>query len=310
MTPVPDTPAKKQSCDVPKCKKAPKGFKTSQGLKGHMKKFHDIVSDALSPARVLFTPETPSVQGNSKGQVSMVVTEGIFQCGKCTEQFKTRDEVKNHMDEKHDKVTSHDTIDEPANNDKGDKQVEDYDNAKADEPNDNLDKTSKGNKAADNDNLNTDIDDEEDLAALMEDIEDSDIANGLETRAAANKIVETFVEMAFREMHPSQVTSNTSCHECMCKDENLVKLDKLLSEKDAQLEEKSATIRGLMDTMRKNVKTRAAMQKKVDQVDKVKKKLADKQNENARLRTMVETKEALVEVQTTTARLMPTTRLK
>ena len=34
------------------------------------------------------------------------------------------------------------------------------------------------------------------------------------------------------------------------------------------------------------------MQKRIDQGDKVKRKLAEKQNENARLRVMVETKEA------------------
>ena len=105
MTPVPETPAKKQNCQVPECKKAPKGFKTSQGLKGHMKKFHEIVIDAFSPVaastRVLFAPETPSAQGNSKGQVNMpsVMTEGRFQCGRCNEQFETRDEVKSHMDD-------------------------------------------------------------------------------------------------------------------------------------------------------------------------------------------------------------------
>ena len=83
----------------------------------------------------------------------------------------------------------------------------------------------------------------------------------------------------------------------------MVKLDKLLSEKDAKLEEKSATIRGLMETMRKNVKTKAVMQKKIDQSDKVKRKLGEKQKENARLRVMVETKEALSEVQPETVQL-------
>ena len=92
MTPVDETPAKKQNCHVPECKKAPKGFKTSQGLKKHMKKFHEIVSDAFSPARVLFAPETPSAQGNSKGQhyLPSVLTEGRYQCGQCTEQFKVK----------------------------------------------------------------------------------------------------------------------------------------------------------------------------------------------------------------------------
>ena len=31
-------------------------------------------------------------------------TEGSYQCGKCEEQFATREEVLKHMDEKHDKT--------------------------------------------------------------------------------------------------------------------------------------------------------------------------------------------------------------
>ena len=88
MSPVPATSVQKKDCYIPECKKAPKGFKTNQGLKGHMKKFHDVVIDALLPmaetARVLFQNtsllETPSVQGKSKGQINYpeVVSEGIF----------------------------------------------------------------------------------------------------------------------------------------------------------------------------------------------------------------------------------------
>ena len=281
MTLVPETPVQKKDCIIAECNKAPKGFKTARGLKGHMKKFHDVVIDALSPvaatARVFFDggPDTLSIQGNSRGQINSpkVMSEGVYQCGKCPEQFRNRDEVKNHMDKEHD-------------------------NAKAAETNDNLANSDKSNKNGDdNDTLNGDKDEEEVLNNFMEDIEDGDIAKGLEHRAAAAKIVQTFVDMAFKEMHPTEVVSNPSCHECVCKDENLEKLDKLLSEKDAKIEEKSATIRGLMETMRKNVKTRAIMQKRIDQGDKVKRKLAEKQNEIARLRVMVETKEALGQVQ-------------
>ena len=103
MIVVPATPVQKKDCYIPECKKAPKGFKTSQGLKGHMKKFHDVVLDALSPvtetARVLFqnhiASETPSVQGNSKGQVNYieVASEGVHKCGKCELESSTKEEV-------------------------------------------------------------------------------------------------------------------------------------------------------------------------------------------------------------------------
>ena len=77
------------------------------------------------------------------------------------------------------------------------------------------------------------------LVEAMEDLEDD---------ASADKIVETFVEMSSREIHFPESTPEPRCHECVCKDENWEKLDRLLSEKDAMIEEKSATIRGLMET--------------------------------------------------------------
>ena len=90
-----------------------RGFKTNQGLKGHMKKFHDIVLDALSPAaltaRVLFQNpnilESPSTQGNSRGEInySAVVSEGIHKCGECDNEYTSKEEVPNHMKNAHDK---------------------------------------------------------------------------------------------------------------------------------------------------------------------------------------------------------------
>ena len=243
MSPVNETPIQKQKCIEPECKKAPNGFKTNVGLKRHMKKFHEVVLSALSPmtstARTLFAAQddlgTPSVQGNSRGQINFpsVLTEGVFQCGKCEEQFSLRDEVMNHMDNKHDKGSTPEHNDEPGNYDHGNEE-----------------------------DRNSDTNDEQALNEVMEDLNDDLIATGIENRAAAEKIVDTFVEMAFREMHSSELTSEKECHECKCKEENAVNLDKLMNEKDGQLEEKSAMIRGLMETMRKNKKTRTAMQKK------------------------------------------------
>ena len=194
MTLVPETPIQKKDCIVSECKKAPNGFKTSRGLKGHMKKFHDIVLDALSPAastaRVLFesSSDTPSVQGNSKGQVNYleVLSEGVHQCGKCPEQFTSRDEVKKHMDYHHDK-------------------------AKAARPTDKLVNSGKGSKekeVADIEVLINDSEDEEDLANLMEDIEDGDLARDMENRASVDKIVQTFIDKAFTQMHPTEIISN------------------------------------------------------------------------------------------------------
>ena len=131
----------------------------------------------------------------------------------------------------------------------------------------------------------------------MEDLDDDIIATSIENRVAAEKIVDTFVEIAFRGMHSSESTPDTECHECKCKDENAVKLDKLMNDKDALIEEKSATIRGLMETMRKNTKTRAVMQKKVNQTDKVRRSLVAKRKEVANLKVQMQTRIQLAEVQ-------------
>ena len=42
--------------------------------------------------------------------------------------------------------------------------------------------------------------------------------------------MDTFVEMAFREMHSSKSIPETECHECKCKDKNAGKFDKLAYE--------------------------------------------------------------------------------
>ena len=69
-----------------------------------------------------------------------------------------------------------------------------------------------------------------------------------------------------------------------------------MDNKDAKIEEKSATIRGLMETMRKNVKTRVHMENKVKMCDKVKKRMNEKQKEIANLRAQLQTKDALTVV--------------
>ena len=82
--------------------------------------------------------------------------------------------------------------------------------------------------------------------------------------------------MAFREMHSHESMPEPRCHDCVCKDENLEKLDKLRSEKDATIEEKSATIRGLIETTKKNAELRKASAIKQKQVANLKVKLQTK----------------------------------
>ena len=107
------------------------------------------------------------------------------------------------MDDKHDKVFSYETIDEPVINDKGDTQVE-SDNAL---------------RAAENDIVENDEEVEQDLVNIVEDLELEGIAREVENLVRVDKIVDSFVDSAFEAMNPGVINLKPGCEECHSKDE-------------------------------------------------------------------------------------------
>ena len=219
MTPV----QTKLDCSAPECKKS---FVSQKNMEKHKEKCHQLVS-ALSQSplatsvRTLFRGENvddtplPSTQGGSDGSVNSpkVITEGTFQCNECPEEYSRKNDLENHKIKKHNKAQA----------------------------------------ATTNDNF---LPDDQDLIDVAEDKEMQDAANEEEANVAevmnmmtVDKIVDSLVEIAFKEMNPTEAASKPPCHECECKDENLLKFDKILEEKNSKLEEKSATIGGLMETL-------------------------------------------------------------
>ena len=74
-----------------------------------MKKWHQVVKDALSPitatARTLFKnvedQNGASTQGKSKGEVNVmkVVSKGIFMCGICGKKHDKKEDMDKHMEQ-------------------------------------------------------------------------------------------------------------------------------------------------------------------------------------------------------------------
>ena len=186
MTPV----QKKLDCSAPECKKS---FVTQKNMEKHKEKFHKIVS-ALSHSplansvRTLFRGDDvdssmlQSTQGGSDGSVNSpkVVTEGTFQCNQCPEEYNSKYDLNIHMTEDHNEVKA-----APTSN-KDDEEVE-----------------KDGNE------INIDHQDKhvnEDMVKL----------NNLVT---VDKIVDSFVEIAYRQMNPETVVPEAPCHNCNMKDQ-------------------------------------------------------------------------------------------
>ena len=172
--PIAATPVQKMDCHIQDCQKQKKdGYKTKVGLANHMKKWHQVAKDALSPltatARTLFKnvedESGASTQGNSKGEVNVVkvVSKGIFMCGICGKNHDNKEDMNKHMGQ-------HGT------------------SAYGYNP------TRKGN-----------VEEEE----VNDDQANEDFAKDIDNLVIVDKIVDAFVEIAFRAMRPSEAPETT-----------------------------------------------------------------------------------------------------
>ena len=116
-----------------------------------------------------------------------------------------------------------------------------------------------------------------------------------------DKIVDLFINNAFREMHPNEVTTEEECHDDD-KDQNISDLQKAVEEKDAKIVEETALASGLQmkikqmtseiealkhdANMRQEVDDDQTKQLEVDKeaTDKLKKDLQTKNKENNKLK--------------------------
>ena len=256
----------KASCNVPKCNKT---LKNKKNLTSHMEKVHRVVtaisdSPPANTVRTLFTVDnSPSTQGNSAGAVNSpkVRSEGCYQCGKCGKGYKTQEEATEHM-KIHDEaiiIADNDTV-------------------------------SKDDEAVALDLAN--------MADVIESRASVEVDNieHVQNMVTVDSIVDNFVDNAYKAMNPSSETGVTQCHECVCKDENLVKFHKLLDEKEALIVEKSATVIGLAQKVKTLTDEKTATSKKLKEAENLKKMMTEKNKIISNLKAEKQTKDGMLAI--------------
>ena len=256
----------KAVCNIPKCNKT---LKNKKNLTSHMEKVHRVVtaiseSPLATTVRTLFTSDAQqSTQGDSSGAVNSpkVRSEGRYLCGECDKGYKTQLEAKEHVKTHNEAII-----------------------------------------IADNDSI---IEDDEQTAQEL-----GNLANILETDMASKEaeninlrnmvtidsIVDNFVDNAYKAMNPSNETSTVECHECVCKDENLVKYDKMLDEKEAIIVEKLAAVAGLVQKVKTLTDEKAVTSKKLKETEDLKKALSEKNKTISNLKAEIQTKDGMLAI--------------
>ena len=175
------------SCNVPKCNKT---LKSKKNLNAHMEKVHKVVnaisgSPIVNTVRTLFSAENTEVQSTQNkrtcDKIPQRKIDKSFQCHVCKKDYITDEELIEH-------IKIHDVV--ALNADK---------------------------------NATTEDDDEvaQELANMANMVEEgliSEEENLIELRnmEMVDRIVDTFVDIAFREMNPDQqtVSVHVECEEC------------------------------------------------------------------------------------------------
>ena len=264
-TNISHTPAHTVDFSVPGCKKQKVGgYKTKKGLTDHMQRWHQAAVDVLSPmaatARTLFNnvdkDPQPSTQGNSNGQVNSpkVVSEGRFQCGACGTEEKCNEDMAIHM-----KVHYKPICNEP-------------DNITIDESD------------------NVIYDDHDNVISSEDDRQLVEIANMI----SVDKIVDSFVDIAFREMQPNHAVPREKCHECTCKDEVIVNNESLLNKKESLLVESNIQMNEMKNAITEKEKDVKIANEKYTKLVKEHQKATDQSNKD--LKTVQETVSDLTKI--------------
>ena len=259
------TPAHTVDCSVPECRKQKVGgYKTKKGLTDHMQRWHKAAADVLSPmaatARTLFNNMDkdllPSTQGNSNGQVNSpkVVSDGRFQCGACGIEEKCNEDMMLHMN----------MHVQPIRNEQDDIIIDESDNSINDVP----------------DNVISSEDDSQ----LVE------IANLI----TVDKIVDSFVDIAYREMQPNNAVPTEKCHECTCKDQVMVNKESLLNKKESLLVESNTKMNQMKNTIAEKEKDIKITNEKYAKLVKEHQKATDQSNKD--LKTVQETVSDLTKI--------------
>ena len=189
-----------------------------------------MFSPVADTARTLFLSNNEEslarTQGNSDGAVNSpkVTSVGNYLCGACEKTFNSRSEVSDHM-KLHDEA--------------------------------NLADTSENQFKSDND-----FEIELTKSAEAHEAEAEEVVR-LNNMMTVDKVVDAFVDMAFKEINPSIVTQDPRCEECILKDQVYDNQEKLIDQKESVIIEKTATVIGMMERVKTLTSEKLDMQKKL-----------------------------------------------
>ena len=248
-------------CSEPECNK---NFVNKRNLTTHMKRFHMIVnavsnSPIVNTVRTLFSAENGhDIQTPSTQGAS----DGSINSPKVTSVGLFQCDECTYEVEIKDELMKH--------------------------------KIEKHDKAYTAGSVNNDDSlDGEEIVHLME-MEDMTTAKDVANREAEEKIVNSFVENAFKVINHEEEEDNTKCHNCDLKEEVITDKDSMLDTKETMIAEKTATVNGLMQRVKKLEEEKAVLKKKVEQTDKLKETLSTRNKEISNLKVDIHTKDQLL----------------
>ena len=217
-----------------------------------MEKVHKVVnaisgSPIVNTVRTLFSAENTEVQSTQNKRTCDKIPQRridkSFQCHVCKKDYITDEELIEH-------IKIHDVV--ALNADK---------------------------------NATTEDDDEvaQELANMANMIEEgliSEEENLIELRnmEMVDRIVDTFVDIAFREMNPDQqtVSVHVECEECKNKSEKIASYSKKNEDNEEIITEKLAAVSGLILKVKNMTEERKEINKKLNETETLKKLVADK----------------------------------
>jgi uncharacterized C2H2 Zn-finger protein len=232
-------------------------------LTDHVKRWHQVAKEVLSPlattARTLFQPNDEdnqaSTQGNSAGEVNSP---------KVVSEGRYQCGVCDDMFESKAEVDNHIKIHDKATNAASIL----FDNDEEAEK--ELTEVAKAHEAR--------TEEIQRIGKLM----------------TIDKIVDAFVDMAFKEMNPAIVTPEPQCEECVLKDQVFANQENMLDKKDGEIVEKTATIAGMSQKVKIMTSEKTDMLKKLKETENLKKTMSEKNKEISNLRAEVKTKDGLL----------------
>ena len=213
---ISQTPAHTVDCSIPDCRKQKVGgYKTKKGLTDHMQRWHQAAVDVLSPMAA-----TARTLFNNVDREIQPSTQGNSAGQVNSPKVVSEGRFQCGACPQEEKTTESMTIHMKTH----------YKSITKEPENVIIDDNDDGNYP-----------DDDQLA---------EISNMI----TVDKIVDSFVDVAFREMNPNDVEATEECHECECKDQVINNQENLIRDKEALVLEEIAKVKELRSIVKEKEK--------------------------------------------------------